>query len=138
MSRFALSLVVLVALANALPACSTSSNPSLEDVTKQYSAAYCQALERCRGTASFSSTYSSQSACAAQAISITDTSEKSLCSQDQWSQCFDDFAKSACCLITDAGTDAGCVAQPPATDGGVYPENAPSSRPKIPDSCQGC
>jgi len=137
MNRFSLGLLSLISLASALSACSTSSNPSLEDITKQYSSAYCAALERCRGTSAFLVSYANQNACVAQAISITGTSEKSICTQEQWDQCFSDFAKSQCCTVdTDAGTSS-CVSQPAATDGG-YPENAPYSRPRIPTSCTGC
>lgn len=99
-----------------LPACSSNDNPRLEDIAKQYGASYCVKLEECVGPDEFIASYpGGQEECATKAFRIHGTDERSLCSQEEWDDCFDKLEDSTC-VTDDAGT----------------------SRPKIPDTCQGC
>ena len=111
------SRIVMLALATLATSCSGSDNPPLEDVAKLYGAAYCARLEVCWGSASFVSAYpGGQPDCSSRAMRISDTSEKSTCTQAQWDQCAADFKTTSC--VSSSGSDV--------------------PRPKIPDSCQGC
>lgn len=110
-----LPLPVLAVLA-ALPACSSNDNPLLTEVAEQYGESYCLKLEECMGTEDFELAYpGGQDDCQARTFSIHGTNEKSTCTQEEWDKCTKDLEESTC-VESDAG----------------------ASRPKVPDSCQGC
>ena len=119
MRRNAWSYLAWVALAAVTSSCSGGSdNPNLTDVAKQYSKAYCVKLEVCMNQQTpgvFEKVYpGGQDDCAERTLSISGTSEKSICSQAQWDTCTTDLEKTECVGAAEA------------------------RRPKIPDSCQGC
>ena len=99
-----------------LAGCSSNDNPLLTDVAKQYGQAYCKKLEVCLGVEQFEQSYpGGQDDCVMRTFRIHGTDERSLCTQEQWDRCTKDLEITSC----------------HASDAGV-------SRPKIPDSCQGC
>ena len=115
MLRLRSTLLASVAFAAVLPCCSSNENPQLTDVASQYGESYCIKLEECMGTTDFELAYpGGQEDCAARTFSIHGTSEKSICTQEEWDECTKDLEDSTC-VESDAGV-----------------------RPKIPDSCQGC
>ncbi len=119
MRRNAWPSLAVVAIAAVAPSCSgNSDNPNLTDVATQYSEAYCVKLQVCMDEASpgsFAKVYpGGQEDCAQRTLSISGTSEKSICTQQQWDACTADLKKTEC---------VGA---------------ATARRPKIPDSCQGC
>ena len=119
MRRNAWSYLAWVALAAVTASCSGGSdNPNLTDVARQYSTAYCTALKVCmdeQKAGTFATVYpGGQDDCAERTLSLSGTSEKSICTQEQWDTCTTDLEKAECVGSTEA------------------------RRPKIPDSCQGC
>jgi hypothetical protein len=112
MRRFLVTFLLLPIL----PGCSGDDDkPLLTDIAAQYGASYCVKLEQCMGTSDFDQAYpGGQEDCALRTFRIHGTDERSLCTQEQWDTCTEDLEKSTCV----------------ETDG--------ISRPKIPDSCQGC
>jgi hypothetical protein len=96
--------------------CSSNDNPLLTDVAKQYGKSYCSKLEVCMGSDDFKLAYpGGQDDCALRTFRIHGTDERSLCTQEDWDECTGDLEKTTC-VESDAGV----------------------SRPKIPDTCQGC
>lgn len=127
------SSLALILVAAVLPSCSGGNdNPALTEVAKQYSQAYCEALEVCMGATDFNAVYvGGQDDCADRTLTISGTSEKSICTQEQWDKCTSELRsqkREDCVGTSDGGAGDGGTA-----DGGI---DAP--RPKIPDSCQGC
>jgi len=117
MDRTARYTLAVVALGALMTSCSGGSdNPALTDVARQYSEAYCVKLEVCMTPTAFATVYpGGQEDCAERTLTISGTSEKSICTQEQWDTCTKDLKESTC-VIGPSG----------------------ESRPKIPDSCQGC
>ncbi len=117
MSRIQWSLLASLALFQATAACGSNDNPKLEDIAKQYGAAYCKKLETCMGANAFNQSYSGgQEECASRVFRIHGTDERSLCSQEKWDICTTDLEENADCVEDETG----------------------NKRPEIPASCQGC
>jgi hypothetical protein len=114
MRLLALLLLVMVATA-----CSSGADtPALTDVARQYSEAYCTSLRVCMNEAqagAFDQVYpGGLDECTDRTLTISGTSEKSICSQEQWDRCAEDLRKAECT------------------------GDATARRPVIPPSCQGC